>query len=262
MFQTILINPLLNALVWLYDVIPGHDLGVAIILLTLIIKGILFLPSLSSIRSQHQLQDLQPKVDAVRKKYKNNKEEMGKRLMELYKENKVNPLSSCLPLLIQLPIIFALFRAFLVIQRIDVDTGFLAPDDLSHLYGYLQTKYATTSINANFLGFVDLAATKNYILAGLAGIFAFIQARMMQARKPAIQTEGSKDESMAAAMSKQTSYILPVITLFFGYTFPAGVTLYWVVSTLFQVGQQWIFIKRHKHPTAVEEVLSEKKSQP
>lgn len=259
MFQTYLVNPLLNLLIWLSDVIPGHDLGVAIIILTLLIKLALFFPSLSSIKSQHQMQDIQPKVDAIRKKYANNKEELGKRLMAVYKENKVNPLSSCLPLLIQLPIIFALFRAFLVIQRIDVDTGLLASTDLSHLYGYLQTKYATVAINTNFLGFVDLAATKNWILAGLAGIFAFIQARMMQSRKPVIKSEGAKDESMAAAMQKQTAYILPFITVFFGYTFPAGVTLYWVVSTLFQVAQQWFFIKRHKHPSAVEEVLPAEK---
>lgn len=253
MFQTILVNPLLNGLIWLYDVVPGSDLGIAIILLTLIIKLLLFWPSRSSIKSQHQLQDLQPRVDAIRKKYANNKEEMGKRLMELYKQNKVNPLSSCLPLLIQLPIIYALFRAFLVIQNISPETGLMSPDDLSHLYGYLQTKYATTPVDTSFLGMVNLAEAKNYVFAALAGIFAFIQTRMMQSRKPAIKSEGSKDESIAATMTKQTTYILPIITLFFGYTFVAGITLYWIVSTLFQVGQQWLFMKRHKHPDAVVE---------
>jgi len=252
MFQTILINPILNGLIWFYDVIPGHDLGVAIILVTVIIKVLLFIPSLSSIRSQHQLQSIQPKVDAIRKKY-TNREEQGRKLMELYKENKVNPFSSCLPLLIQLPIIWALFRAFLVIQRVDPTTGLLTADDLSHLYGYLQVKYATMSINTSFFGLIDLAATKNYILAGLAGLFSFLQVRMMQTKKPAIKSEGSKDENIASIMSKQTTYILPIITIFFGIQFPAGVTLYWLVSTLFQVGQQWYFKKRHAIPSVKEE---------
>lgn len=252
MFQTILINPILNALIWFYDVIPGNDLGVSIILVTLVIKVLLFLPSLSSIRSQHQLQSIQPRVDAIRKKY-TNKEEQGRKLMELYKENKVNPFSSCLPLLIQLPIIWALFQAFLVIQRID-DGGLLATDDISHLYGYLQVKYSSTPINTSFFGLVDLAATKNYVLAVLAGAFSFLQVKMMQAKKPAIKSEGSKDENVASIMSKQTTYLLPIITVFFGIQFPAGVTLYWVVSTLFQIGQQWYFKKRHVIPSVKEEI--------
>ncbi len=259
MFQTILVTPMLNALMWLYDVLPGRDLGVAIILLTLIIKGILYIPSISSIRAQHKLQDLQPKVDAVRKKYASNKEEMSRKLMEVYKENKVNPFSSCLPLLIQLPIIYALFRVFLVIKTIDPGTGLLAPDQLAHLYGPLHDKFMALRVSTKFLGFMDLAATKNYVLAVLAGVFSFWQVRMMQSQKPAIKSEGSRDESMAAMMNKQTTYILPAITVLFGISLPAGITLYWVVSTLFTVGQQALIIKRHKHPGAGEVLPPEPK---
>jgi YidC/Oxa1 family membrane protein insertase len=233
----------------LYDVLPGHDLGVAIIILTVLIKAILFLPSLSSIKSQHQLQDIQPKVDAIRKKY-TNKEEQGRKLMELYKENKVNPLSSCLPLLIQIPIIYALFRVFSVITKVDPGTGLLPPDQLQHLYGYLQVKFTTFSVHTSMFGFIDLAATKNYIMAILAGAASFYQVRMMQSKKPAIKSEGSKDESVASMMNKQTTYILPIITVFFGISFPTGITLYWLVSTLFTIAQQYYFIKRHKHPSA------------
>jgi YidC/Oxa1 family membrane protein insertase len=135
-----------------------------------------------------------------------------------------------------------------VISKIDGTTGLLPPDQLQHLYGYLQAKYATTSISTDFLGFVDLAATKNYILAVLAGAFSFYQVRMMQSRKPAIKTPGSRDESIAALMSKQTTFVLPILTVFLGVSFPAGITLYWLFSTLFTIGQQWYFIKRHKHP--------------
>jgi len=252
-FSTILINPLLNALIWLYDVIPGHDMGVAIILLTLVIKIVLFLPSLSSIKSQHQLQSIQPKVDAIRKKYASSKDIMGQKLMELYKENKVNPFSSCLPLLIQLPIIWALFRVFMDIQKVDA-AGVLTPDIAHSLYGWLQAKYTTLPIDKMFLGFVDLSATKNYILAVLAGGLSFLQAWMMQSRKPAVKTEGAKDENIAAAMTKNTMYLLPIMTVFFGISFPAGVTLYWVASTAFTIIQQWYFIRRHKSPTVEQEM--------
>jgi len=76
----------------------------------------------------------------------------------------------------------------------------------------------------------------------------------MQTKKPAIASDGAKDENIASIMSKQTTYLLPIITIFFGIQFPAGVTLYWIVSTLFQIGQQWYFMKRHAVPSVTEEL--------
>ena len=112
LFTIIFYQPILNLLVWLYDVIPGHDIGVAIILLTIIIKLVLLPLSKKSIESQKSLRDLQPKMDEVKKRYPDSKEEQSKAMMVLYKENKINPLSSCLPLLIQLPFLWALYRVF------------------------------------------------------------------------------------------------------------------------------------------------------
>ena len=254
-FQVIFINPMLNAMMWLVKVMPGHDLGVAIILVTLAIKLILFFPSLSSIKSQHQLQDIQPKVDAIKKKYAGNKEEMNKKMLEFYRENKVNPFSSCLPLLIQLPILYALIQVFYVIKRIDPGTHLLSLDDLKHLYEPLRVFFETSKINATFLGFIDLAATKNYVLAILSGVASYFQIRMMQSKKPEVKSEGSKDEGIASIMNKQTSYVLPAFTVILGISFPAGITLYWLASTVFTIIQQWYFIKRHKHPTVNQEVL-------
>ena len=109
-FNTILYEPLFNALIFIYNVLPWKDLGVAIIILTFLIKLLLFYPSLKGLRSQKSLQDVQPKLEEIKKQYKDNKEEMGRQIMKFYKENKVNPFSSCLPMLIQLPILWALFR--------------------------------------------------------------------------------------------------------------------------------------------------------
>lgn len=242
-YNTILYEPIFNGMIWLYDVLPLHDMGVAIILLTLAIKIILFWPSLAALKSQKKLQETQPKINEIREKYKGNKEELGKHLMEFYKENKVNPFSSCLPLIIQLPILIALYRAFFHGLQIDPATGLLQADQIAHLYGYLQNVYATQTINTTLFGLVDLAKTHNIIFAVLSGAAAFFQAKTLQAKRAVVKTAGSKDEDLAASVNKQMMYLMPILTVVFGYQFPAGVTLYWLVSTLFSLGQQLYFFR-------------------
>lgn len=243
LFNVILFEPLFNALVLIYKYIP--DLGVAIILLTLVIKLLLYLPSRSSIRSQKVLQDTQPKLQEIQNKYKNDKEELGRQLMKFYKENKVSPFSSCLPLLIQLPILIALYQAFLAVAKTDPSTHILLVDQIQHLYAPLRDLFSTTSINPMFLGFVDLAKKGNYILAILAGAAQFWQTKMLMAKQPP-KVSGAKDESMMAGMNKQMMYFMPVVTVIFGLQFPAGLTLYWLFSTLFTVAQQYYIFKKDK----------------
>jgi len=249
LFNTILYEPLFNGLIYLYHVIPGKDIGIAIILLTLAIKIVLFFPSLSAIKSQKALQETQPKLEALKKKYKDNKEELGKQLMKFYKDNKVSPFSSCLPLLIQLPILIALYRVFLNGLITDPATGLLTSGQLDHLYGYLRDVYSNTPIHSMFLGFIDMAKNKNIILAVIAGALQFWQGKMMVTRKPEIKTAGSKDENRAASLNRQMIYFMPIITVVFGYQFPSGLTLYWVVSTLFTIVQQhYFFRKKNSQP--------------
>lgn len=248
-FYTVLYEPLFNGLMFIYKEVPGIDLGVAIIILTIIIKLVLFWPSLSSIKAQKNLQEIQPKLDEIKKRYANNKEEQSKQLMKFYKENKVNPFSSCLPLLIQLPILWALYRVFWNGLQPDPETGILAADQINHLYGYLKEYFTTASINTSFLGFVDLSATKNIALALLAGAAQFFQTRMIMAKKKRDEIpnkKGAKDEKLASTMTKQMMYFMPVITVIFGYQFPAGLTLYWLTSTLLMIAQQAIFVRPKK----------------
>jgi YidC/Oxa1 family membrane protein insertase len=246
LFNVILYQPIFNALFYLYDVIPGRDLGVAIIILTLIIKLILFWPSLSGLKAQKRLQDTQPKIEAIKKKYKDDKEELGRQLMKFYQENKINPFSSCLPLLIQLPILIALYRVFLHGLQVDAQTHLLAADQLNYLYGYLKNIFSTQPVEVSFLGIIDLAATKNIYLAVLAGLAQFISAKMFSLKKAELKSKGAQDENMAAMMNKQMLYFMPILTVVFGYQLPAGVTLYWLVTTLFTVGQQFIFLRIKK----------------
>ncbi len=257
-FNTALVQPLLNALMFLYKVIPGHDLGVAIILLTVVIRGILYIPSLSSIKSQRNLQEIQPKLNEIKKKYKDNREEMGRQLMKFYKENKVNPFSSCLPLLIQLPILFALFRVFYAGLAIDAETGLLAEDTLNNLYGPLKDYFTATTVNTTFLGFISLTNVGNWGLALLSGALQFVQSRMLLSKKGPKGMPGAKDENMAAQTSKTMTYLFPVMIVIIGMRLPTGLILYWVAATLFAIVQQFIYFKRHPIKTEQPEVIDQK----
>ncbi len=232
LFTIIFYQPLLNLLVWLYNNASFGDFGIAVVLLTVVIKLVLWPLGQKSIKSQKALTDLQPKIDEIKKKYKGNQQELGKAMMVLYKENKVNPFSSCLPLIIQLPFLFAVYRVF----RDGVG------NNLDLVYSFV---YRPEAINTVSLGFVDLAQ-KNIYLAVLAGAAQFWQAKMMIAKKPAIKTPGSKDESMATIMNKQMLYFMPVITIFIGASLPGGLTLYWFVVTLLTAVQQVIVFKSKK----------------
>ncbi len=229
-FQTIFYQPVLNLLVFIYNTVPGHDLGVSIVLLTVIIKLILLPLSKQSIKAQKALQELQPKINEIKKQYADKKEEMGRAMMALYKENKVNPFSSCLPVLIQLPFLLAVFRVF--------RDGF-ANGSLDLVYPFIARPEA---INVVSLGFIDLSA-RNIPIAVLAGIAQYWQAKMMVTQRAAVHTEGSKDEDMMAMMNKQMIYLMPIITVFIGLSFPGGLALYWLVTTLL-TGVQQLYIFR------------------
>lgn len=236
-FFTILTQPMYNLLILLYEFIPGQDIGIAIILVTVLIKGVLWPFTGKSLKSQKVMQNIQPKVDALKEKYKDNKEEQAKAMMELYKEEKVNPFSSCLPLLIQLPILLALYN---VLRRSLAD-----PEMLSSLYSFVPVPEV---IDMMFLGIVDLGA-KSIPLAILAGIVQYFQAKMLQVNKPpkaVAGKEGAKDEGMAATMTKSMTYTMPIITVVFGASLPGGVTLYWLFSNLVSVLQQALIFRKNK----------------
>jgi YidC/Oxa1 family membrane protein insertase len=230
LFTIIFYQPILNLLVWLYDIVPGHDIGIAIILLTIIIKLILLPLSKKMIESQKALQDLQPKMEELKKQFP-NKEEQGKALIKLYQENKINPLSSCLPLLIQLPFLIAVYQVFM---------AGLKSNSLNLVYPFISRP---ESISVISMGFLDLSKP-NWVLAVLAGLAQFWQAKMMITKKPPLAVRGDKgalDEGMAAMMNKQMLYFMPIFTVFIGLSLPGGLTLYWFVVTILTALQQ-VFI--------------------
>lgn len=230
-FNVIFYQPILNLLVFLYNIVPGHDIGLAIIIMTAIIKLVLLPLSKQSIKSQKALQGLQPKIDEIKKKYAGNKEEQGRAMMQLYKQEKVNPFSSCLPLLIQLPFLWAVFVVF---------RDGLNGQSLNLVYHFI---YRPEFINTTSLGFINLAKP-NIVLAVLAGLAQFWQAKMLTVKRPELRGNGAKDEDMMAIMNKQMLYMMPALTVFIGLSFPGGLALYWLVTTLLTALQQLYLFKQ------------------
>jgi len=233
LFTVIFYQPILNLLIFLYNHLSFNDFGIAIILMTIVIKLIFWPLGRKAIKSQKALQDLQPKIDDVKKQYKDDKAGLSRATMDLYKENKINPFSSCLPLLIQLPFLWAVYRVF----RDGI------ANNLELVYSFI---IKPENINTLSLGFLDLSQ-KNIYLAVLAGLAQFWQAKMMIAKNPGVKTPGSKDENIAAIMNKQMLYFMPAITIFIGASLPGGLTLYWFVFTLLTALQQVLTFRNKKN---------------
>lgn len=228
LYQTFLYQPIFNVLIFLYNLLPYKDVGIAIILLTVLIKVIFYPLTRKSIKGQKALQDLQPKLDALKKEHANDKEKLAQEMMKLYKEQNVHPLSSCLPLLIQFPVIIALYQVF--------RTG-LEATNYDLLYPFIT---APEHLNTMFLGFIDLSKP-HFILALLAAIGQYYQTRMLIKKQPPKdmrEKEGAKDENMMAMMNKNMSVVMPIITLVIGMSLPGGLTLYWLVTTIVTIVQQ------------------------
>lgn len=230
LFNTYLYIPIYNILVAIVAFVPGHDMGVAIIIITALLRLVLHPFSISMFRSQRSMQRLQPKINELKAKFKDDKSGFSQATMALYKEEKVNPLSSCLPLLIQLPIIWALYKVL---------TAGLQSLDVTLLYSFVRHPENISSIA---FGFLQLNKA-NYVLAVAAGIAQYFQTKMIQVPAPAVNTAGSKDEQLVSMMNKNMLYIMPVMTVVIGFQLPAGLTLYWFVTTLLTIAQQWYIFR-------------------
>lgn len=245
LFHEVLYRPLFNALIALYDFLPGRDLGLAIIVLTLLVR-LLLAPILHrQLRSQRALATLQPRLAEIRKSTKDAREQ-SRRLMELYKKHGVNPTSGCLPLLVQLPILWAMFAVL---------RNGLQPDALTALYPFVPHPGA---INPVAFGIMNLAlpalrraegalaiSWPAVILALLTGVVTYWQIRTTPTSSPhPVSADQTSTEQIAHRMSKQMLLFMPLTTTYFTLVFPTGLALYWFVTTLVSVLQQRYFIPR------------------
>jgi YidC/Oxa1 family membrane protein insertase len=232
-FYVTLYQPLFNSLVLLYNYIPGHDFGVAIIFLTLIIRVVLYPLSVKATKSQKSLQELQPKIQEIQKKYKDDKEKQAVETLALYKKEKINPFSGLLLALIQLPILIALYNVF---------WNGLKPEELSILYSFVSSP---GQINPMFLGFIDLSKA-NVVLAFLAGLTQYWQTKMLLPKKKSATNTTDKGSDVSQMMQTQMTYFMPVITVIILISLPSALGLYWTMSSVFSVIQQYIIFKKHK----------------
>jgi len=221
LFHEILYQPLFNALVFLYSHVTFTDLGLAIILLTLLIRGALYPLFYRSLKHQSVLQRIQPHVKKIQETHRNNKEQQAQALLALYREHRVNPFSGFLLILVQLPILIALYRVFL--------NGF-SPESFADLYSWL---IAPETLNHISLGLIDLTK-RNILIVALAAGAQYLQGRLALRKRKALTSEASPAERMASQMM----FIGPLLTIVILYSLPAAIGLYWLTTSLFSVMQQ------------------------
>lgn len=239
-FNAILHQPLFNALVFLYNTIAFQDLGIAIVLLTLAVRLILYPLFYKSFRNQSLMQKLQPEIQKIQHEHKHNREKQAQALMELYRQHRVNPFSGFLLILVQLPVLIVLYRLFL--QGI-------TPDSFANLYSFVS---APAELYHSLLGLIDLQS-RSILIVVLAAVLQYAQGRLSLPKR----REGDPD-STQAKVGRSMIWVGPALTVAILATLPAAVGVYWFASSAFSIIQQLIINKQLKSSNAYESGISAK----
>lgn len=227
-WDNLIYRPILNTLLYLISVLPGHDLGWGIILLTLLIKLILLGPNQKALKSQRAMQRLQPELDALKLKHANDQQRLAQETMALWKKHKVSPLGSCLPLLLQFPILIALF--YVIRDGLNLV-------DPQVIYEGLQN-FDVSSVNVRFLGLLDLTKKNLILMPIVVGGLQFLQMHLAFAKTKV--PEKSDPSNPMSMMNKSMKYMMPVMIAVFTAGLPSAVGFYWGTSTLFGIAQQLV----------------------
>jgi len=226
-FHTILYVPIYNLLIFFVDIVPNGDVGIAVILVTLIVKLILSPFSISAMKTQRRMKFVEPQMKEIREKYKDDREKQALETLALYKNNGIRPFSSILVMILQLPVIIALYYVFRHEHLLSPNT--------SLIYHFVALP---THISPLFLG---MFATTGHviILALIAAVFQFIQAYVTipVPEKPK-GTSGSSTEDFARAMSIQSRFVLPLLIAVIAYT-AGALALYFITSSIFSILQEY-----------------------
>lgn len=224
-FHSVFYNPIYNILVALVALIPGSDVGIAIILLTILIRLVLLPFSLSAARTQRAMKSLEPKLKALKELHKGDKEKEATETLALYKEAKVNPFGSILIAFIQIPILLALYWVFTYEPFPSLN--------LARLYSFTPIPHA---VSLHFLGIVSVAS-KSLFLAVCAGLTQLLQAHMTLSgtMKPAEGTQGDFQK----VIGMQLKYVFPFLIGIISYTTSGAVALYFITTNLVGSLQEW-----------------------
>jgi len=257
LFHYLFYQPILNIMILIVALLPGHSLGWGIILMTLMIRLLLYSSSLSTIKNSQKLQKIQPEIKRIQKLYQNDRQKQTEELLRLYKENKVNPYGSCLPLIIQLAVLIALYSVLRgpwpQLPKQDLYSFIPQPQNVAiSFYGY-------NLLERPRLSFPFTSSAAVYVLiAVLSAFFQFYQTKMLMPKQKA-----SSDTQ--AMLNQNMLYLTPLFTLYIGLTLPPALPLYWLINSLFSVAQQYWFIHRGHidlTPSSEESKSEVKKEEP
>jgi YidC/Oxa1 family membrane protein insertase len=238
MFHQLFYKPMYNILVFILDILPTHDVALAVIVLTVFIKIVLLPLSHKMFKTQIIQRKIQPLINKIQEEYKDNRQMLGVKMLEIYKEYKLNPFSSILLMIIQIPIVFALYFVFA--------NGGLPNINMADLYSFTPN---VDTINHILYG-VDF--TKANIMVGLlAALFQYIQIRLsLQNMTPVDKNKPNKDlkpeEMMQKQMGFMMKYFIPILIFVASLKVSAAVALYWIVSSVFMIAQELYFRNKYK----------------
>ena len=231
MFQTFLYNPLLNSLIFFYHLL-GDSFGLAIVALTVAIRAVLVPLTIPSIKAQQKMMEIQPEIEKLKKKHKGDKPGLQKAQLELMKTHGVNPGAGCLPQIVQIAILIALYQVF---------NNFLTGGQIDG-----------QTVTMNFL-WLDLSRPDQfYIFPVLAGLTQLVYSLMLRPgtehphpkETPKMDKKEKQEEKtemgMAQEIQNQMLFMMPLMTMIISLRFPSGLSLYWVITTVFSVVQQWL----------------------
>lgn len=219
-FKSILYIPFYNLLIF-FAWLTGGSIGWAIVIVTLIIRAALWWPSIKAQKATTKMQALQPKLNEIKEKHKGDTQKINEETMKVYKEAGASPLGCCGPMVIQLVVIWILYRVFFI----GFDTA-----NYNLLYGFTPRP---ETLHHLFLG-IDMSKPELWILPILAGVTQMFLSWMTLPK-----SDPTKKADPAQMMSKQMAFIFPIMTIFIARSLPSGLALYWVVTTLFSIGQQY-----------------------
>jgi YidC/Oxa1 family membrane protein insertase len=238
-WHTFFFDPIYNGLVFFIDIVPGGDVGLAIIATTVVVKVLLLPLSLKAAKTQKLMRELEPKLKEVKEKFKDKREEMARATMDVYKEAGMNPFAGILLTFLQIPIIIALYLS------VYSGGGVALPEiNMNLLYSFVSNP--GTTVDMMFLGLIDMAG-KSLLLAILAGVTQFVFA-WMSLPKPEPKKAGEQPnfkEDFARSMNVQMRYVMPLIIGVVAYTISASIGLYFVVGNLVMIAQEFV-IRKHR----------------
>lgn len=238
-WHTFFFNPIYNILVFFIDIFPGGDVGLAIIFTVLVVKTILLPISIKAVKTQKVMREIDPKLKEIKEKHKDDKQAQAQAMMDVYKEAGMNPLASVALMFLQIPIIIALYFA------VSRGGGIPLPDiNTDILYFFVMEP---VKVSMNFLGLVDIAS-KSLILAIGAGLTQFIHINltMPKLKERDLNKEPDFKEDFARNMQVQMKYVTPVLIGFVSYSMSAAIAVYFMVSNIVTIAQEFYFIKKHR----------------